>query len=114
MKLIIPEGDAGGITRGDYSDSYYGDFYDYTRTKNGKNTLIMSRAVDGSAIILVYKMSTLCVQRYGPIYLDFSPRRVVFAGWTGDADPTFEGLEVTLKKYLQSAWVGTLVHTYCH
>ena len=43
---------------------------------------------------------------YGPIYLDFSPRRVVFAGWVGDQDPTFEGLENALKRYLQSAWAG--------
>ena len=43
---------------------------------------------------------------YGPIYLDFSPRRVVFAGWVGDQDPTFEGLENALKRYMQSAWAG--------
>lgn len=43
---------------------------------------------------------------YGPIYLDFSPRRVVFAGWVGDQDPTFEGVENALKRYLQSAWAG--------
>jgi len=67
----------------------------------------MSRAVDGLVICIIcnYYFNLLHL-RYGPIYLDFSPRRVVFAGWTGDADPTFEGLEVVLKKYLQSAWSG--------
>ena len=36
----------------------------------------------------------------------------MFAGWTGDADPTFEGLEVVLKKYLQSAWAGESMVIY--
>lgn len=49
LELIIPEGDSGVVTRKEYSDSYYGDFYDYTRLRNGNNTLIMSRAVDGLA-----------------------------------------------------------------
>ena len=47
LELIIPEGDSGVVTRKEYSDAYYGDFYDYTRAKNGNNTLIMSRPVDG-------------------------------------------------------------------
>ena len=44
-----------------------------------------------------------------PIYLDFTP---TFAGWVGDADPTFQGLEVVLKKYLQSTWVGKMIFSY--
>ena len=75
----------------------------------------MSRAVDGLAIDITCKRFNLLIfvlQRYGPIYLDFSPRRVVFSGWTGDADPTFEGLKVTLKKYLQSAWAGKCMAIY--
>jgi len=43
---------------------------------------------------------------YGPLYLDYSPRRVMLSGWVGDQDPTFEGLENALKRYLQSAWAG--------
>ena len=35
------------ITRREYSDMYYGDFFDYTREKYGKDKLIMSRPVDG-------------------------------------------------------------------
>lgn len=48
----------------------------------------------------------LCVRRYGPIYLDFSPHYVMYSGWVGDDDPTFEGLEYALKCYLQSAWAS--------
>jgi hypothetical protein len=44
--------------------------------------------------------------RYKFIFLDFSPRSVMFSGWVGDQDPTFEGLEAALKRYLQSAWAG--------
>lgn len=44
--------------------------------------------------------------RFGPLYLDFSPRYVMFSGWVGDDDPTFTGLESALKSYLQSAWAG--------
>ena len=35
------------VTRKAYSDAYYGDFFDYTRKKLGKDRLIMSRPVDG-------------------------------------------------------------------
>ena len=38
--------------------------------------------------------------------MDFSPQRVVLSGWVGDEDPTFEGIENALKRYLQSAWAG--------
>ena len=51
-------------------------------------------------------LTLLCTCRFGPIYLDFSPRRVMFSGWIGDNDPTFEGMEDALRKYLQSAWAG--------
>jgi len=47
--------------------------------------------------------------RFGPFYLDFSPRRVMFSGWIGDNDPTFKGMEDALRKYLQSAWAGIAI-----
>ena len=47
------------------------------------------------------------VHRLGPIFLDYSPKRVMYSGWVGDDDPTFEGLQSALKSYLQSAWAGT-------
>jgi alpha-glucosidase (family GH31 glycosyl hydrolase) len=90
IELVAPLGKKGFLTYREYADSYYGDFFNYTRAKVGNSSLIMSRPVDG------YKF----------IFLDFSPRSVMFSGWVGDQDPTFEGLEAALKRYLQSAWAG--------
>ncbi|KAL5473375.1 hypothetical protein EMCRGX_G027852 [Ephydatia muelleri] len=90
VKLVVPIGKGGVVTRKEYSDAYYGDFFDYTRAKLGDDRLIMSRPVDG----------------YDFIFLDWSPQRVVFSGWVGDEDPTFDGLVQALKRYLQSAWAG--------
>ena len=47
MELVIPVGKGGVVTRREYSDAYYGDFFDYTRAKLGDDRLIMSRPVDG-------------------------------------------------------------------
>jgi alpha-glucosidase (family GH31 glycosyl hydrolase) len=91
--MLIPDarGKSGHVTRREYSDDYYGDFFDYTRKRAGRNdTLIMSRPVDA----------------YGPLYIDFSPKRVMLSGWVGDEDPTFKGLQNCLNRYLQSAWAG--------
>jgi hypothetical protein len=81
---------------------------------NGEETLIMSRPVDGEDFV----------------YLDFSPRRVVFSGWIGDNDPTCQsssaslffqrlnfclsflssgdGLTDAMKKLLQSVFLSVL------
>lgn len=90
LELVVPLGHDGVVTRRQYSDYYYGDFFNYTRNKLGTDTLIMSRPADG----------------FGPIYLDFSPHYVMCSGWVGDNDPTLQGLEAALKSYLQSAWAG--------
>ena len=47
LELIVAKGQSGTVTRREYSKYYYTDFYEYTRTKNGNKTLIMSRSVDG-------------------------------------------------------------------
>ena len=47
LELIFPLGKGGIVTRKQYSDAYYGDFFDYTRKKRGNDTLIMSRPADG-------------------------------------------------------------------
>jgi len=44
------------------------------------------------------------VDSFGDIYISFSPRDVVFSGWVGDQDPTFEGLENALRNMFHSAW----------
>lgn len=35
---------------------------------------------------------------FGPVYLSFSPRDVVFAGWVGDLDSSWDGLQQGLKR----------------
>ncbi len=46
-ELVVARGAGGVVSRKDYSDAYYGDFFDYTRKKLGTDRLIMSRPVDG-------------------------------------------------------------------
>ncbi len=45
MEFINPISHKGPITYRDYADAFYGDFFDYTRTKN-PDGLIMSRPCD--------------------------------------------------------------------
>lgn len=40
------------------------------------------------------------------VYNEFSPRYVMFSGWVGDQDPTFDGLQDALKNMFYSAWVN--------
>ena len=47
LELGVARGNGGVVTRTDYSNAYYGDFFDYTRAKLGDDRLIMSRPVDG-------------------------------------------------------------------
>ena len=47
-------GKKGTVTRKEYSDAYYGDFFDYTRQMLGDDRLIMSRPVDGYVFAFVF------------------------------------------------------------
>ena len=47
LELVVPRGKGGVVSREQYSDAYYNDFFDYTRKKLGSDRLIMSRPVDG-------------------------------------------------------------------
>jgi len=88
FELLLPHGYGGYLTERDYADYYYRDFFYYTRTKNPES-LIMSRPVDSFDNLL---------------YIDFSPRDVVFSGWVGDQDPTFSGLQDALDNMIESAF----------
>lgn len=68
-------GYGGYISEREYADLYYGDFFNYTRTKNPQG-LIMSRPYD-----------SFPVDTEDGIYLQYSPRNVVYSGWVGDQDP---------------------------
>uniref|UniRef100_A0A6B2L112 DUF5110 domain-containing protein n=1 Tax=Arcella intermedia TaxID=1963864 RepID=A0A6B2L112_9EUKA len=88
FELIVPRGYSGIISEREYADLYYRDYFYYTRSKN-PDALIMSRPVDSFDSI---------------VYLSFSPRDVVFSGWVGDQDPTFDGLQTALDNMIESAF----------
>jgi alpha-glucosidase (family GH31 glycosyl hydrolase) len=39
---------------------------------------------------------------------NFSPRYVMFSGWVGDQDSTFDGLKSAMVNVIKSAWHGYL------
>lgn len=83
------------ISYRDYADLYYRDSLYYTRQKRGgDNGLIMSRPVD----CFVDSVTKAC--------LDYSPKDVMFSGWVGDDDATFNGLQGCARKSIYSAWEG--------
>ena len=57
------------VSRAEYSDDYYNDFFDYTRAKLGDDRLIMSRPVDG----LVTNSYTLSFANNVSLILQLSP-----------------------------------------
>lgn len=88
------------ISYQDYAYMYYRDFLYYTREKRsfsnttGDAGLIMSRPVD----CLLDQVSKVCQP--------FSPKDVMFSGWVGDDDATFNGLRGCARKVIFSAWMG--------
>lgn len=76
----------------EYGHRYYGDFYNYTKSKN-EHALIMARPTDS------YK--TYASWNYAPKY-------VMFSGWVGDQDSSSEGLRKAMYNVLKSAWNGYL------
>lgn len=77
-----------------YRTLYYSDFWYYVRARLGNQALLMSRPVD-------------CMPPgSGLVHFSFSPRDVVFSGWVGDQDPTFEGMKVALGNMFESARRG--------
>jgi alpha-glucosidase (family GH31 glycosyl hydrolase) len=78
------------MTYRQYADFYYGDFYNYTLTKN-PDGLIMSRPVDSFGFGFRG-------------YFQYSPKYVMFSGWVGDQDPSFYGLKAALGNIFYSAW----------
>ena len=93
IELLTPISYKGSITYRDYADAYYNHFLYYTRQYNNES-LIWSRPVD-SLSNLPFNLS---------IFLEYSPKDVMFSGWVGDQDPTFEGLRAAAINVLESAW----------
>jgi alpha-glucosidase (family GH31 glycosyl hydrolase) len=92
---------AGPTEPWEFNDRFYLDFFEYTRSQLGPDRVIMARPVEAIDLSgLVGK----------PAFLAFphAKREINFAGWVGDQDPTFEGLQLALINIYLSAEVGYL------
>lgn len=89
FEFVYIHGKKGHISEREYADMYYRDFFYYSRQVRGSDALIMARPVDSFL---------------GYVYFDFAPRDVVFSGWVGDQDPTWEGMQAALQNMFHSAW----------
>ena len=76
----------------EYSNQYYGTFYNYTLTKNPSG-LIMSRPVDG---------------QLGVSFINYSPINVMFMGWVGDQYNDVAGFKAAMENIIHSASQGYL------
>ena len=85
------------VTRNEYSDAYYRDFYYYTREMLGNDRIITARPVDNYGF-----------RGVGDEAVQFAPKDVVVAGWVGDQDGTFDGLVNALDNLYWSARNGYL------
>jgi alpha-glucosidase (family GH31 glycosyl hydrolase) len=86
------------ISRNDYSKMYYQFFNDHSKEKNGKDAVVMARPCDN----------------YGVEFLSgdlvaFAPKKMIFAGWVGDQDATFDGLKKALNNMYRSSEYGYLI-----
>lgn len=84
------------ISAREYSNAYYGDFYNYTKSRND-NGLIMARPTDSFEINDSFM-----------IFRNFAPKYVMFSGWVGDEDSTFHGFKNAMINVIHSAWNGYL------
>lgn len=77
----------------EYANYYYRDFLYYTREVKGDDSgLIMSRPMD------------CALDRITKVCNPSSPYDVMYSGWVGDDDATFNGLTGALRKVIYSAW----------
>lgn len=81
MLLVHPIGlNDKFVTWAEYRDQVYRDFYEYTRLKLGKDRVISARPVDDQALQI-------------GLPLVFTSRDINFAGWVGDNDNDWNGLQ---------------------
>lgn len=98
IEYIALSGDALGynnqsISFRDYANYYYRDFLYYPREKRGDDsTLIMSRPIDCG----LDSVTKVCAPS--------SPYDVMYSGWMGDDDHSFNGLTGCARKVIYSAW----------
>jgi alpha-glucosidase (family GH31 glycosyl hydrolase) len=88
------------VSRLEYSDAYYRDFFDYTRKKLGNDRIITARPVD------TYGKDVGLLGPQAVKEASFAPVDINWAGWVGDQDATFEGLRMALLNMYYSAQLG--------
>ncbi len=93
----------GWQARKDYSRAYYSDFYDYTRNKTGRKTVIMARPMEQVLNESVFGLPIWTNPLEAGVYLKFAPVEKSFMSWVGDQDPTFDGLKMATRWILESA-----------
>lgn len=81
----------GNKTTREYSDAYYSAIYNYTLTKRGNKGMITARPY--------------CKQKNDTAYYN-APISVNTAGWVGDQEHTWDGLNLALKNIFISANAG--------
>ena len=79
------------VDRWDYSEKYYRDFFDHTREQLGDDRIITARPVDNYGADV------------GGQGVAFAPIDINWAGWVGDQDSDFLGLQAALRNLYWSA-----------
>ncbi|UJR17695.1 hypothetical protein I4U23_004593 [Adineta vaga] len=74
------------VTWKQYRTAYYNDTFQILRQLVGPEASIMSRSIDHDE--------------------EFSPRNIVFMGWVGDENATYDGLKTALRYMLESGLKG--------
>jgi alpha-glucosidase (family GH31 glycosyl hydrolase) len=82
------------VERLEYSHAYYRDFFEYTRLQLGDDRIITARPVDNYGADI------------GGDGVAFAPIDINWAGWVGDQDATFSGLQAALRNMYWSADYG--------
>ena len=85
------------VERLEYSHAYYQDFHDYTREVLGEDRVNTVRPVDNYGADI------------GGEAVQFAPQEITWAGWVGDQDGTFEGLQAALRNMYWSDHDGYTV-----
>lgn len=89
MLLGQATGAGGNVNWADYRDAFYRDFFAYTREKLGPDRIITARPCDDGGQF--------------PLPMPFAPRDVNFAGWVGDQDGTFAGMQAAISNFRASS-----------
>jgi alpha-glucosidase (family GH31 glycosyl hydrolase) len=94
--IVAPYSPGAGrnVERIEYSHAYYRDFFEYTREQLGDDRIITARPIDNYGADL------------GGDGVAFAPVDINWAGWVGDQDASFDGLEAALRNMYWSADYG--------